>query len=261
MQQPEMETISIETSDGVSMMYLDRPEKLNAFNPAMFSELGTAADFLRDDPETRVIVITGRGRAFSAGIDLGSLKDFQETDAHGFRVIVRSIQRNFRAFELIEKPVIAMVNGHALGAGTELALASDMILASSEATFGLLEVNIGLVTDLGATQRLPRYVGIHRAKELILTGKKISAEEADRIGLVNAVYPPDRLVDETLSLADHLKRLSPVAVGLCKIALDRSAGVSVESGLEYEAQSQSLCFGYLMEKLRDSGGAAGGDRT
>jgi enoyl-CoA hydratase/carnithine racemase len=149
------------------------------------------------------------------------------------------------------------VNGHALGAGTELCLASDMILASTEATFGLLEVNLGLVVDLGGTQRLPRLIGLHKAKELILTGKKIDAAEADRIGLINAVYSPEELWPATLELASHLMSLSPVAVGLCKIALDRSGDSSVESGLEYEAQSQSLAFAYIMEKMRNAPGSEG----
>jgi enoyl-CoA hydratase/carnithine racemase len=252
MKAPQMETITIEVDEGIGYMYLDRPEKLNAMNPAMFAELGTAADYLRDEPEVKVIVITGRGRAFCAGIDTTSLNEFQSTDPHEFRVVVRKIQRNFRAFELIEKPVIAMVNGHALGAGTELCLASDIILASTEATFGLLEVTLGLVVDLGGTQRLPRFIGLHKAKELILTGKKIDAGEADRIGLINAMYPPEELKPATLELAKHLMSLSPVAVGLCKIALDRSGDSSVESGLEYEAQSQSLAFAYIMEKMRNA---------
>ncbi|MBU2688610.1 MAG: enoyl-CoA hydratase/isomerase family protein [Actinobacteria bacterium] len=250
---PEMEAITIEIEDGTGFMILDRPDKLNAMNPAMFAELGTAADYLRDEPQVKVIVITGRGRAFCSGIDTSSLAEFQSLDPHRFRVIVRTIQRNFRAFELIEKPVIAMVNGHALGAGTELCLASDMIMASTNATFGLLEVNLGLVVDLGGTQRLPRFVGLHRAKELILTGKRIDAAEAERIGLINSLHEPDELRPAVLELANHLKSLSPVAVGLCKIALDRSGDSSVESGLEYEAQSQSLAFAYLMEKMRNAG--------
>jgi enoyl-CoA hydratase/carnithine racemase len=175
MKPPKMKTITVEVDNGIATTYLDRPEKLNAMNPEMFTDLGTAADFIRDDGDVKIAVVTGRGRAFSAGIDLNSLQAFQDVDLQGFRALVRQIQHNFRAFELIEKPVIAMVNGHALGAGTELALACDMILASSEATFGLLEVNVGLVVDLGGTQRLPRYIGVHRAKELILTGKKIDA--------------------------------------------------------------------------------------
>jgi enoyl-CoA hydratase/carnithine racemase len=247
MKPPEMETLTVEVDEGIATLYLDRPEKLNAMNDTMFNELGVAADYIRDDPETRVAIMTGRGRAFSAGIDLSSAEMLASADPTAFRVIVRNIQRNFRAFELIEKPVIAMVNGHALGAGTEIALACDMILASTEATFGLLEVNIGLVTDLGASQRLPRFVGIHRAKELILTGKRISAAEADRIGLVNAVYPPEQLVAETLALANHLKGLPALPVGLCKIAIDRSRGSSIEAGLEYEAQSQSICVSHLQE--------------
>lgn len=250
MKPPEMNTIAIEVENGIATLYLNRPDKLNAMNPEMFEELGVAADFIRDDGDVKVAVVTGRGRAFSAGIDLNSLQAFQEVDLQGFRALVRSIQRNFRAFELIEKPIIAMVNGHALGAGTELALACDMILASAEATFGLLEVNVGLTVDLGGTQRLPRYIGVHRAKELILTGKKIDAAEADRIGLVNAVYPPEELLPKTMELANHLMGLSPVAVGLCKIAIDRSHGASIESGLEYDAQSQALAVGYLMEKLK-----------
>ena len=250
MKPPEMKTITVEVDNGIATVYLDRPEKLNAMNPDMFADLGAAADFIRDEGAVKIAIVTGRGRAFSAGIDLNSLQAFQDVDLQRFRALVRQIQRNFRAFELIEKPVIAMVNGHALGAGTELALACDMILASSEATFGLLEVKVGLVVDLGGTQRLPRYIGVHRAKELILTGKKIDAAEADRIGLVNAIYPPDELESKTLELANHLMGLSPVAVGLCKIAIDRSHGSSIESGLEYDAQSQALAVGYLMERLK-----------
>jgi len=215
----------------------------------MFEELGVAADYIRDDSAVKVAIVTGRGRAFSAGIDLNSLQEYNVVDLQAFRAVVRKIQRNFRAYELIEKPIIAMVNGHALGAGTEMALACDMILASTEATFGLPEVNIGLVVDLGGTQRLQRYIGVHRAKELILTGKKIDAAEADRIGLVNAVYTPEELESKTLELANHLMGLSPVAVGLSKIAIDRGKGSSIESGLEYDAQSQSLAFGYLKEQL------------
>jgi enoyl-CoA hydratase/carnithine racemase len=250
MKSPEMETMSIELEGGIATVYFDRPEKLNAMNQTMFRELGIAADFVRDEPAVKVAVLTGRGRAFCAGIDLGAVTDFKDSSAAEFRTMVRRMQRNFRAFELIEKPVIAMVNGHCLGAGLEIALACDMILASTEATFGLLEVNIGLVVDLGASQRLPRYIGIHRAKELILTGKKIDAEEADRIGLINAYYPPEELAGAVRALADHFMTLSPVAVGLCKINLDRSKGTSIESGLEYEAQAQSICFSYMMDKLK-----------
>lgn len=253
MKPPEMETLTIEVEDGIAILYLDRPEKLNAMNETMFRELGVAADHIRDDPDIRVAIITGRGRAFSAGIDLSTADMLTGADVTRFRVLVRVIQRNFRAFELIEKPVIAMVNGHALGAGTQIALSCDMILASSEATFGLLEVNLGLVTDLGASQKLPRFIGIHRAKELILTGKRIDAAEADRIGLVNAVYSPESLLEETMALANHFKSLPALPVGLCKIAIDRSLDGSVESGLEYEAQSQSLCIAYLKQLQAASG--------
>jgi len=253
---PELETITIEQDGGIAFMYLDRPEKLNAMNQTMFDELGDAADYIRDEPSVKVAVISGRGRAFCAGIDLGSVNQFQGKEPVEFRTMVRKVQRNFRAFELIEKPVIAMVHGHCLGAGMELALASDMILASTEATFGLLEVGLGLVTDLGATQRLPRFVGIHRAKELIMTGKRIDAAEAERIGLINALYQPEELEPAARALAEHLMSVSPVAMGLCKMAIDRSVP-TLEANLEFEAQSQSICFSYMMEKLAK--GSAGGD--
>ena len=250
MKQPKLETLSIEQEDGVATLFLDRPEKRNAMNKTMFEEIGIAADYLRDEGEVKVIIMTGRGSSFSSGLDLGALDAFMDIDVKDFRVLVRRMQRNFRAFELIEKPVIAMVNGYAFGAGMQIALACDMILASTSAQFGLLEVTLGLVTDLGATQRLPRYIGIHRAKELILTGKRIDAAEAERFGFVNAVYPPDELEPKTLELANHLKGLSTLAMGLCKLAIDRSRDGSIESGLEYEAQSQSICFSHLLEQMK-----------
>ena len=255
MNPPEMETMSIELDGGVATVYFDRPEKLNAMNETMFNELGTAADYVRDDPDVKVAVITGRGRAFCAGIDLSSVTRFQGESATAFRTTVRTIQRNFRAWELIEKPVIAMVNGHCLGAGMEIALACDMIVASTEATFGLLEVNIGLVVDLGGSQRLPRFIGIHKAKELIMTGKKITAGEAERFGLLNSMCAPEELAATTRALADQLMSVNPVALGLCKINIDRGKGLSIESGLEYEAQSQSIAFSELMEQMRKAGEA------
>jgi len=252
MKLPTFETLLLSAQDGIGRLTLNRPEKRNAMSQTMFEELGLAADAVRDEPGIKVLVITGAGGAFSAGIDLGSLDVLKDSDVNAFRVTVRRIQRNFRAFELMEKPVIAMVDGYCLGAGTELMLACDMILASSRSVFGLLEVNLGLVTDLGATQRLPRFVGIHRAKELILTGKKIDATEADRIGLINALYEPDDLEEETMRLAGQLASLPAVPVGLCKIAIDRSRDGSMETGLEFEAQSQALCFVELMEKMKQA---------
>jgi enoyl-CoA hydratase len=254
MKPPKLETLSIEQENGIATLFMDRPEKRNAMNQTMFEELGTAADYLRDDVEVRVIIMTGRGPAFSSGLDLSSLDSLMDMTVDEFRVLVRKMQRNFRAYELLEKPVIAMVNGYAFGAGMQIALACDMILASTQAQFGLLEVNLGLVTDLGATQRLPRYIGIHRAKELIMTGKRIDAAEAERVGLVNAVYPAEELEPKTRELAEHLKGLSAVAVGLCKLAIDRSRDVSIESGLECEVQSQSICVSHILDQMKKGEG-------
>ncbi len=260
MQPPEMETLTVEIDGGTAVLYMDRPDKRNAMDHTMFNEIGVAVQYVEDDPGIKALILTGRGSAFCAGLDLSSMDKFMDISITDFRTIVRKMQRNFRAFELLEKPVIAMVNGPALGAGTEIALACDMILASTEAIFGLLEVNLGLVTDLGATRRLPRQIGIHRARELIMTGKKIDAAEADRIGLVNAVYPPDELAGEAMSLARHLEGLSPVAVGLCKICIDRCFDGSMEAGLEQEAQVQSICISHILEDMRSkASGQQGGD--
>lgn len=250
MQESKLETVAIEKEENISTIYLNRPEKRNAMNQLMFEELRIAFEHIRDDPETLVCIITGSGKAFSAGLDLSAIDMFTSVDATTFRVLVRRLQGVYRLLETMEKPVIAMVNGPALGAGMELALACDMITAATNATFGLLEVKYGLVTDLGATQRLPRIVGTLKAKELIMTGKVIDANEAEKIGIVNSVHPPERLNAETRKMAEALKALPQPAVGLCKIAIDKSHGNSIDAGLEYEIQSQTICFNRLVEIMK-----------
>ncbi len=250
MQGSKLQTVAIEKEENIATVYLNRPEKRNAMNPLMFEELRTAFEEIRDDPETLVCIITGRGKAFSAGLDLTSLDMFTTVDATTFRVLVRRLQGTYRLLETMEKPVIAMVNGPALGAGMELALACDMITAATTATFGLLEVKYGLVTDLGATQRLPRIIGALKAKEMIMTGKVIDANEAEKMGMVNSVHSPEKLSEETKKLAETLKALPQPAVGLCKIAIDKSHGNSIDAGLEYEIQSQTICFNRLVEIMK-----------
>ncbi len=252
MPEPCFETLVTEKADGITTVYLNRPEKRNAMNQLMFEELKSAFEYIRDDTGTSVCVITGKGKAFSAGLDLSALDMFTSVDATTFRVLVRRLQNVYRLLETMEKPIIAMVNGPALGAGMELVLACDFVLAATTANFGLLEVKYGLVTDLGSTQRLPRIVGTLRAKELIMTGKIIDAQEAEKIGMVNSVHPPDQLEEEARKLAETLKALPQPAVGLCKIAIDKSHGNSIDSGLEYEIQSQTICFNKLVEMMKSS---------
>ncbi len=253
MEKQSYQTLSLDHKDSVVTLYFDRPEKRNAMSPQMFYELGLAANYLSGLDSVRAVIITGRGTAFSAGLDLSAFKDFSNIKSREFRSFVKMGQRNFRAFEIMEKPVIAMVNGPALGAGMEIALACDLIYASTEASFGLLEVRFGLIPDLGATQRLPCMIGIHRAKELIFSGDTISAEDADRMGLVNRLLPPDLLEKETFDTAHRLAEMASDVIGLSKTAINHSRDGSIETGLEIEAQAQTICFQELINNIRVNG--------
>ncbi|MDD5748420.1 MAG: enoyl-CoA hydratase/isomerase family protein [Actinomycetota bacterium] len=247
-----LKTIKIEIENGIGWIILDRPEKLNAMDLNMLEEIGEAAIFTANSKEIRVAIITGRGRAFSSGLDLGIVSSLREIDIFEFRSMVRSFQQNFHAFELMEKPVIAMVNGPALGAGMELILACDIVSCSKAAEFGLLEVNLGLVTDLGASFRLPRAIGMQRAKELILTGRKINASEALRIGLVNAIHPPENLKEKTESIARSLMKLSQEAISLNKSSLIRNQNSCFGTALEYDALAQTAAIAHIKKLLESS---------
>ncbi|MBN2169337.1 MAG: enoyl-CoA hydratase/isomerase family protein, partial [Actinobacteria bacterium] len=178
------------------------------------------SSFFQGCAEADVLIISGRGSAFSSGIDINILDMFERMESSELRAGIQKFQKIIRSFETVEKPVIAMVNGAAIGWGMELALACDIILSSEDAIFGFFEVSFGLVTDLGATERLPRLIGVHRAKELIMTGKRISASEAEKIGLVNHVYSPKELFVRTLKLADRFK-LVALGTGWALQTVDR----------------------------------------
>src|SRR5262245_22931857 len=202
---------------GWALLTIDRPQALNALNTALRDRLRETLAELAAEPRLCAVVITGAGeRAFTAGADISEMAGVAPDAADRF---ARHGQELMNAVEALPAPVIAAVNGYALGGGCELALACDLILASETAVFGLPEVDLGILPGWGGTQRLPRRVGIGRARELIYTGSRVNAAEALAIGLADAVYAPDRLLEEARSLAARLASKSPAALRGAKAAL------------------------------------------
>lgn len=235
----KFEAIIYEKRERSVWITLNRPEVLNAQNDQMRQELRRALEDAWDDENTNVIVITGAGeRAFSAGADISEFPVLTSIDMRKRkeRPSIPELIRN------IPKPVIAAVNGYALGGGCELAMACDIIIASENAIFGQPEIKIGIIPGGGATQLLPRHIGEKKAKELIFTGDSISATEAERHGMINQVVPPDELKEAAYELVGKLLRRSPITLKLAKAAVNKSMEVGLSEGLSYELELFSLCF-------------------
>jgi enoyl-CoA hydratase/carnithine racemase len=224
----------------VATITLDRPEKLNAMDRRMFGELEAAAARAADDPAVRALVVTGAGRAFSSGLDVAEFAAM--SDPAAAERVVTDIQRAISAFELLPKPVVAAVNGLAFGGGLQLAIACDLRIASERAEFASMEMRWAIVPDLGGTERLPRLVGLGRAKELIVTGRPVGADEALRIGLVNRVVPAHDLATEAAELAGGLASGPTLALGLAKQALNEAFERSAADGLEAARRAQRRTF-------------------
>ena len=202
------------THDGhVSTLTINRPDKLNALSQEVLSDLSAAVDAVAANDDTWAVVITGTGKAFVAGADIAAMKDMTEAEGLAFGALGHDV---FSAIENLRCPVIAAVNGFALGGGCELALACDFIYASSKAKFGQPEVSLGIIPGFGGTQRLPRRVGSAGARELIYTGKMINAAEALRFGLANAVFEPDELLGAAAKTAAEIASKGPLAVASAK---------------------------------------------
>jgi enoyl-CoA hydratase len=236
---PEYSNLQFDVQDGIATIAIDRPDKLNALNERTIRELGEAVRRAATDDQVRGIIVTGTGqKAFVAGADIGELARMGPVD--GVQVS-RLGQQVFREIELSHKPVIAAVNGFALGGGCELALACHLRVASENARFGLPETKLGIIPGYGGTLRLPRIVGKGRALELMLTAEMIDAQEAHRIGLANRVVPQDALMDEVRKLMGTILRNGPVALGLAIECTTRGMEMSVDDGLALE----SNLFGLL----------------
>lgn len=228
---------------GVRLLTLDRPDRLNAVNWTMVEELEETFLALRTDPEVRVVVLTGAGRAFCAGLDIRDPRSFdQDNTVHAYQ-LQEMFGRMCSALGQVAQPVIAAVNGVASGAGFVFALASDMRIAVPEARFNMANVRIGFSgCDLGSSYWLPRYVGLGVASELLMTGRFIGAEEAERRGIVNQIVEPEALLDAALDLAGEITRNSPFAVRMTKQVLRANVNApSLGAAVELENRTQILC--------------------
>jgi enoyl-CoA hydratase len=228
-----------EKSEGLATISINRPEALNAINEETILEILSHLDDAKRDKSVRVIAITGAGdRAFSAGADMQTWKNI---DPLGAREFSRLGQRMCEEIEALEKPVIAAINGYALGGGLELAMACDLRIASEKARLGQTEINWGILPGWGGTQRLPRFVGKGVAKEMIFTGKMISAKDAEQLGLVNKVVPPDQLESALKELANELINKPPVGIKMVKELINSSLEIPLAAGAIHEAE----CFGVI----------------
>jgi len=224
----------------VRHVILNRPDKRNAFDGELVLATGAALRAAADDPDVWVVVVRGAGKVFSAGMDVGALAG-AASQPERLRAFRRGALDAFNLAEEMTKPVIAQIHGVCLGGALELALACDMRVLSDDAFVGLPETRLGLVPDVGGSSRLPQIVGLGRAKELIMTGRVIGAQDAERIGLANRVAPADRLEAATQELVDELLACAPVAVGLAKRLMDASARPALSTTLELEIAAQELC--------------------
>jgi enoyl-CoA hydratase len=239
------EFIMYEKADRVAWITLNRPEAMNAQSDGLRMELVDALEKASEDEEVFVVVITGSGdKAFSAGADVAQYV----TRVPSYVVSQKYILRPFELIRNMTKPVVACVNGLALGAGCELMISCDIIIAADDVKIGQTEVRVGLIPGGGGTQVLPRLVGEKKAKELIFTGRMITAEEAKDLGIINQVVPREQLREATDSLVGELLRNSPAIIGLAKIAINRSLEIPLQAGMSYERDLFALAFSYEDQK-------------
>ncbi|GAA1637621.1 enoyl-CoA hydratase [Georgenia ruanii] len=230
-------TILVEKRGRVGWITLNRPEALNALNAASVAEIVDAAKAFDDDAEVGAIVLTGSDRAFAAGADIKEMADKQYVD-----MFLNDPFASWGDFGKLRTPVIAAVAGYALGGGCELAMMCDIILAADTAKFGQPEINLGVIPGIGGTQRLPRAVGKYKAAELVLTGRTMGAEEAERAGLVSRVVPAGELLEEAARVAETIAAKSLPVVYAAKHALQAAQETTLEEGLRFEKQAFAATF-------------------
>lgn len=236
----DYENILFEMEDGIATITFNRPKSLNAINRALLQEFARALHEIAGNEAARVLILTGAGeKAFVAGADIKELATFTSLKAKAF---AKEGQKIIDQLQELPIPVLAAVNGFALGGGNEIALACDFIYASENATFGLPEINLGLMPGFGGTQRLARLVGINMAKEMILTGKLVPAAEAAKIGLVNQVFPAEQLMTEARKTAGLMASKGRVSLREAKEAINKGLNSDLATGCSYEIEAFALCL-------------------
>ena len=234
-----MSFVNCELQGAVAVLTIDRPKALNALNPEVLADLKAAFEGI-DQNSVRCVVLTGAGdKSFVAGADIGSMSTMTKAEGTDFGKLGNDI---FLMIENFPLPVIAAVNGFALGGGCELSMACDIRICSENAMFGQPEVGLGITPGFGGTQRLPRIVGLGMAKQLLYTARNIDAAEALRIGLVNAVVPQAELMDTALKMANTIAKNAPIAVRACKQAVNEGMQVSIDKAVEIEEKLFGNCF-------------------
>jgi enoyl-CoA hydratase len=228
-----------ERRGAVALLVLDRPEALNALDRETLEQFEAAVIAVGEDPSVRALVVTGEGRAFAAGADIAEMSAFSPLEAEAFSRLGHSA---FAALEALAIPTLAAVNGFALGGGCELALACDWIYASTKARFGQPEVKLGLIPGFGGTSRLLRRVGAAWACEMVLTGERLGADDALRIGLVNRIFEPEALLDAAIAAAETIAANGPVAVALAKRVMQEGQDADVRTAHALEQQAFGLIF-------------------
>ncbi len=226
--------------ESIATITFNRPEILNALSAEALKEFSHALDEINADEDIRALILTGAGeKSFIAGADIKEFLTFNALKAKSFSETGHILMNKLQELPI---PVIAAVNGFALGGGCEVALACDFIYASGDAMFGLPEINLGIIPGFGGTQRLPRLVGRNMAKEMIFTGKMISADEAKSIGMVNKVYPREKLMDEAITTAKAIASKGKVSVRAAKQAIDNGVNVDLTTGCRIEIDAFALCL-------------------
>lgn len=228
-----------EVNEGLAIVTIDRPEALNALNNALLQELKDMFTELRDDEEVRAIILTGAGKAFVAGADIAAMNAMTPIEGREMMILGHSLMD---LIEDMEKPVIAAVNGFALGGGCELSMACDIRIASEKAKFGQPETGLGIIPGFGGTQRLPRLVGKSMAKYLLFTSDVIDAERAEQIGLVEKVVPVGALMEEAENIARRIMANGPIAVGLVKKAVNKGYDLPLREATSLEIELETVAF-------------------
>jgi len=240
------ETIGYERENGVGIITLNRPERRNALNLVLFREMTRLLDEIAADEEVRVVIITGGEKCFSAGGDLKEIKGGGTSDPD----FLPAARATFKKIENFDKPVIAAINGYCVAGGCEMAISCDLRVAGEDASFGVSEIRFGALAFGGATQRLPRLIGIGKAKEMHYTGDPIDAQEAYRIGLINRLVPPESVMDEARKLANTLVQRSPVALKMAKFLINAGMRVDLNTAMEYETEVSKNLFGSFQQEAQ-----------
>ncbi|MGI6730988.1 MAG: enoyl-CoA hydratase-related protein [Anaerovoracaceae bacterium] len=233
------ENLIYEVKDGIAFITVNRPNAMNALNSKVLDELYEVFTTVNEDPEVNIAIITGEGRAFVAGADISEMVNLGAQDG---RAMMLKGQKVMNFIEDIDKPVIAAINGFALGGGCELAMACDIRIGSEKAKFGQPEVGLGITPGFGGTQRLPRLVGKGMAKYLILTAEMIDAQEAYRIGLIDKIVVAEELMGTAEKVARTIASKAPIAVRASKLAINKGINLDVHSGVAFEGEAVVSCF-------------------